>query len=387
MEMLQRIRDCTVAEAHRVQGKNKTWDLSVEELQAFIAFLYVRGLYGNRLASLDVFWSCSKLDFFRDTMPMDRFTEIMRYLRFDTREIRRPMTNSNKFAVVSEVWNAFVQNCVACYKPGLNISVEEQWFLTSGEVIKFSLTADVDSKYVLNVIPHVIQKPEHLALKLVEPYLGAGRNVTTDKFCSSLPLANKLLANKTNMVGAVSHCGRELPPVMCNQAQTKLYSTTVLKHDKATLTVYRSEPRKNVCILSTIHPTVAIGNDRRREPETVTFYNCNMVDVNKMARQYTVEVVTGLEKGGSHRWPVGVFYNLLDLAAINAHVLFTQCTGKTMPRSDFIMDLALELRKNHMRTKAAPPPPLAPIQHTVCEMKTQSQVRRSTRNKARESCA
>lgn len=281
MDMLQRIRDCTVAEAHRVQGKNKTWDLSVEELEAFIAVLYVRGLHGNRLASLDGYWSCLQLDFFRDTMPMDRFTEILRYLRFDTREIRRPRTYSNKFAVVSEVWNAFVRNCIACYKPGLNITVEEQWCLSSGEVIKFALTADVDSKYVLNVVPYSgedeSQKPENVALKLVEPYLGAGRTVTTDKFCTSLPLANKLIANKTNLVGAVSHCGRELPPVMRNQAQTKLYSTTVLKHDKATLTVYRSNPRKNVCILSTIHQTVTTGNDRTREPETVTFYNSNRV--------------------------------------------------------------------------------------------------------------
>lgn len=163
----------------------------------------------------------------------------------------------------------------------MNITVEEQWCLSSGEVIKFALTADVDSKYVLNVVPYSgedeSQKPENVALKLVEPYLGAGRTVTTDKFCTSLPLANKLIANKTNLVGAVSHCGRELPPVMRNQAQTKLYSTTVLKHDKATLTVYRSNPRKNVCILSTIHQTVTTGNDRTREPETVTFYNSNRV--------------------------------------------------------------------------------------------------------------
>nr|XP_029500512.1 uncharacterized protein LOC115116168 [Oncorhynchus nerka] len=394
MEMLQRIRDCTVAEAHRVQGKNKTWDLSVEELEAFIAVLYVRGLHGNRLASLDGYWSCLKLDFFRDTMPMDRFTEILRYLRFDTREIIRPRTYSNKFAVVSEVWNAFVRNCIACYKPGLNITVEEQWIRSSGEVIKFALTADVDSKYVLNVIPYVVpysgedesQKPENVTLKLVEPYLGAGRTVTTDKFCTSLPLANKLIANKTNLVGAVSHCGRELPPVMRNQAQTKLYSTTVLKHDKATLTVYRSNPRKNVCILSTIHPTVTTGNDRTREPETVTFYNSNRVDVNTMTRERTVEVVTGLEKGGSHRWPLAVFFNLLDLAAINAYVLFTQCTAKTVPTRDFIMDLAFELREKHMRANAAPPPPLPPIQDTVCETKTHSKVRRSTRNKAPKSC-
>lgn len=105
-----------------------------------------------------------------------------------------------------------------------------------------------------------------------------------------------------------------------------------------------------------------------------------------MTRARTVEVVTGLEKGGSHRWPLAVFFNLLDLAAINAYVLFTQCTAKTVPTRDFIMDLAFELREKHMRANAAPPPPLPPIQDTVCETKTHSRVRRSTRNKAPESC-
>ncbi|KAK6300563.1 hypothetical protein J4Q44_G00286610 [Coregonus suidteri] len=122
----------------------------------------------------------------------------------------------------------------------------------------------------------------------------------------------------------------------------------VLKHDKATLTLYRCKPRENVCILSTMHPTVAIGGDTKRKPETLTHYNNTKVGVDKMARQCTVKAAT-------QRWPVAVFYNLLDLAAINAHVLFTVCTGKTMPRREFIMQLALELRENHMmaRGKAA----------------------------------
>ena len=116
------------------------------------------------------------------------------------------------------------------------------------------------------------------------------------------------------------------------------------------------------------------------------------VGVDKMARQFTV-------KWGTRRWPVAVFYNLFDLAAINAHVLFTQCTSKTTPRRDFIMDLAWELRENHTSAKtkaaaaakeaakAAPPPSRAPIQlpnwkRTQCQVKPQC-----ARNQAHESCA
>jgi hypothetical protein len=40
--------------------------------------------------------------------------------------------------------------------------------------------------------------------------------------------------------------------------------------------------------------------------------------LDQMARLYSV-------KGGTCCWPVAVFYNMLDLAAINAHVLLKQC--------------------------------------------------------------
>ena len=83
-----------------------------------------------------------------------------------------------------------------------------------------------------------------------------------------------------------------------------------------TLTVYQVKTAKNVLLLSTMHSTVDIGDDRKSEPKTVTFYNSTKfgVDVvNQMARKYTVNAA-------SCRWLVQFFYNILDLAAINTYV-------------------------------------------------------------------
>ena len=85
-----------------------------------------------------------------------------------------------------------------------------------------------------------------------------------------------------------------------------------------TLTVYRCKPAKNVVLLSSMHSDVDIANNEKKTPETVTFYNSTKygVDVlDQMARKYTV-------KAGSRRWPVHVWYNILDLAAINSWILF-----------------------------------------------------------------
>ena len=110
---------------------------------------------------------------------------------------------------------------------------------------------------------------------------------------------------------------RELPAsAKCLQQR---YSSKLMKAgNMATLTVYRCKPKKNVCVLSSLHMFVELDESEKKKPETVEFYNktkCGVEVADQMARQYSV-------KAGTRRWPVAVFYNILDLAGINAFVLY-----------------------------------------------------------------
>ncbi|XP_058873952.1 piggyBac transposable element-derived protein 4-like [Acipenser ruthenus] len=375
MRMLHHIQRCTVAEAHRIQNDD-SWAMSLEELEAFIAILYVRGAYGGKSLYLESLWSTQwGIAFFIETMSRNRFREILRFLSFDFRGTRRARLQTDKFALASEIWNGFIENSIACYKPGENLTVDEQLFSTKARCrwtqympnkpdkfgIKFWLAVDVDSKYVVNGYPYLGKDDtcpagqrlgDNVVLRLMEPYLGKGRNVTTNNFFTSLQLAKKLKKKKTSLVGTVNKAGRSLPPSAQN-LQPQLYSSTILKHnDCATLTVYKCKPRKNVIILSSRHTSVAIGTVDKKKPETVDFYNDTKhgVDViDQMVRQYSV-------KAGSRRWPVAVFYNVLDLAAINSFVLYKECTGENISRRDFILKLATELRQKHFDQKTAKQP-------------------------------
>ncbi|XP_071061469.1 piggyBac transposable element-derived protein 4-like [Pseudochaenichthys georgianus] len=327
--MLEEIRDCTIAEARRDRA---TWDVSIMELKAFIALLYVRGAYCGKNIEMESFWSEQWGNaFFNATLSRNRFREIMRYLRFDKKETRRCRLTTDKFTHVRKVWDRFVDNSIASYRPGSDITVDEQLFLTKSRCpftqympnkpdkfgIKFWLAADVDSKYMLNGFPYLgkdASRPatqrlgENVVLRLVEPFVGKGRNITTDNFFTSLPLAKALLAKNTSLVGTIKRNKRELPPSV--QGRSELFSTKVLKSEKMVLSVYQCKPRRNVTILSTQHQHVAISTERKRKPETVEYYNHSKVGVDvldQMARQYSV-------KGGTRRWPVAVFYNVLDLA-------------------------------------------------------------------------
>ena len=76
--------------------------------------------------------------------------------------------------------------------------------------IKFWLAADVEFKYIPNAIPYLGKDEtraatqrlsESVVIKIVEPYLGKGRNVTTDKFFTSTHLATQLWKKRRHLLG------------------------------------------------------------------------------------------------------------------------------------------------------------------------------------------
>jgi len=94
-----------------------------------------------------------------------------------------------------------------------------------------------------------------------------------------------------------------------------------------------------------MHPSIAIGSTEKKLPETVSFYNNTKygVDViDQMARQYTT-------RAGSRRW---LFYNILDLALINAWILYKESTGQKISRHQYVRPNNYEhytaLRKIHL---------------------------------------
>jgi len=108
------------------------------------------------------------------------------------------------------------------------------------------------------------------------------------------------------------------------------------------LTHYQAKANKSVYILSTQHAGCKTQPDGKKKPETILYYNDNKfgVDVlDAMCRQMST-------KAGCRRWPLAVFYNILDLAGVNAWILFKKATGSTMYRRNFLLKLSAELRQD-----------------------------------------
>ena len=103
-----------------------------------------------------------------ETMARKKFIEMMRFLRFDYKQTRSHRLATDKLSLISTIWNTFVENCLKYYKPGTNITVDEQLFPTKARCtftqymqnkpdkfgIKFWMAADVKTKYMMNSFPY-----------------------------------------------------------------------------------------------------------------------------------------------------------------------------------------------------------------------------------------
>ena len=122
----------------------------------------------------------------------------MRFLRFDMPSTRLSRLQTDKFALISAVWDKFIENCIACHKPRKNIAVDEQLFPTKACCrfiqymankpdkfgIKFWLAVYVEFKYIPNIIPYLGKdeaRPatqrlsESVVIKIMQLYLAKER--------------------------------------------------------------------------------------------------------------------------------------------------------------------------------------------------------------------
>ena len=142
-------------------------------------------------------------------MARNRFVEIIKLLQFDYKQTRSHRLATDKLALISTVWHTFVRNCLRHFRPGINISVDEQLFPTKARCrftqympkkrdklgINFWMAADVGTHFMLHSIPYQGKNDfrpavgEHVVLKLIELCKKTGRNVTTYNFFTSVNLA------------------------------------------------------------------------------------------------------------------------------------------------------------------------------------------------------
>lgn len=312
------------------------------EIYAFMGLLLLAGVYRSMNESLQELWSKENgRPIFRATMNIRRFKELLRYLRFDDFNTRQIRLVNDKLASIREVWRQFIFRLHSVYIPSWKLTIDEQLLVTRGRCafrqyipskpgkygIKIYWLCDSLNSFPLNGEVYVGKQPGHigienspteLVMRLSQPWLNSGRNITGDNFFTSSELTERLLNNRTTYVGTIRKNKRDIPNELFASRSRTVESSIFCFDNQLTLVSYVPKRNKSVILLSSMHHSDEIQPTNHNKPDIIHFYNQTKSGVDNfdhLARVYSC-------KRRTKRWPMTIFFNILDSAAIASYVLW-----------------------------------------------------------------
>lgn len=370
-EILQKILRYSRQKARQL-GIDK--ELNLDSLKAFIGICYFRGVNCDTKIPVDDLWSQEAHDFYQAAMSKNLFKTWLRVLRFDDSTTRPQRKEHDSFAAVREIWEDFNGLLGAHYNPSEELVVDEQLVSSRtrsphrtfnpikpgkyGELYRWC--ADGKNRFFLKGDPLIRKQANEratvhdLVITLVSPYLGTGRNITGDRYFSSMKTTAVLLnEHRMTYVGTLMKNKREIPKILHNQME--LYRSEFVfggPRNKITLCAYAAKKKKTVHMISSLHHTKEVSETEKKKPLIILDYNsvkAGVDSVDQMSKTYSTRFQT-------RRWTVVHFQNWLDVGAINTFTLFELChpnwsTSQHGRRRAFLKSLALELASEHMTNR------------------------------------
>lgn len=345
-------------------------DTNQVEMRALLGLLIMSGvLRGSHLNYKDLFAQGDiGHHFFSSVMTYNRFLFLLTCLRFDDVRTRGERVKTDKLAAIRYVFDNIVEKCKTVFRPSEYVTIDEQLVAFRGKCnfrqyipskpnkygIKVFALVDARNFYCANMEIYAGKQPEgqyalsntpeEIVCRLIGPITQTGRNVTVDNWYTSIPLATRLLRDhKLTLVGTLKKNKREIPPEFQADRNKSVNSSIFGFTKDMSLVSYIPRKSKAVLLLSTMHNDNAIDPTTQdaKKPEILTFYNMTKggVDTNdKLCATYNVGRRT-------RRWPVVIFFHLINVVAINARVICISNSENVTDRSLFLKQLAYKLVK------------------------------------------
>ncbi|XP_039286826.1 piggyBac transposable element-derived protein 4-like [Nilaparvata lugens] len=362
-------------------------DVCKEELRALIGLLFLTAaLNNNHLSAKLLFDSKYSGDLYRATMTAERFLFLINCIRFDDRETRNERREESKLAPIKKVWDLFVMNCSENYQPSSFCTIDEQLVGFRGRCpfrvympkkpnrygIKILMICDNDTKYMFNAIPYLgkgsspegVVSTHYFVEKLVESLKGSHRNITMDNWFVSIPLFEKLLKEYgLSAIGTIKKNKPELPSefVDIKYQNRNVDSSLFLFSDNLTAVSYKPKANKLVTLISTMHDDGTV-DEKSKKPDIILAYNetKGAVDtLDQMCQHMSCSRKT-------RRWPLCLFYNILNLTSVNSYVIYVHQFFRNSPnskkvglsRQEFLLHLHSQLTTPWITRRRAETPTL-----------------------------
>ena len=248
---------------------------------------------------------------------------------------------------VKSICDALIQNFQHNFRPAQNVAVDETMVGFHGRFgakqympnkptkygIKAFTLASSDTGYLLNVLLYTgadtlagseseyasLPQPARVVMHLMQPYLNKGHHVYTDRYYSSVPLAQVLNTKGTSFTGTMIKNRVQLPDVVRAPSFSLQGDETRAFRAGSLLTVaWRAASKKKPLIMlssNCVHQSVTVRSRRttQQKPMVVDLYNHSMNGVDR-ADQYTV-YYSFIRR--SVKWWRKVFFWLMEVAVVN----------------------------------------------------------------------
>lgn len=337
---------------------------------------------------------------YRITMNRNRFLFLLRAMRFDDWANRN---GNDKFAPLREIWSMFSVRCIINYIPSTNMTVDETMVSFRGNcpfktyikmkpdkyAMKVFSLCDSRNSYLCNAWPYLgrhfqttgaksapeqhcesrqqgrgrsrtrsrsarsrsrvsnvpqSQQPQNFQRKstryvmmLSRSYYNSRRIITMDSYFTSKELCSELNSLNLRTVGTIRKSQPEVPAELTTTDRSQVQTTRFAFQDDRMLVSFVPKPSKVVLLMSSAHSTTQI-NGASNKSVVIDDYNVHKGGVdcfNKMVKSMSTN-------RKSRRWPLRLFFFILDAAALNAFILM-KLKSETLDRRGFIKDVAVEL--------------------------------------------
>lgn len=320
------------------------YDTSESELRAFIGILLFLGATKSSKEALSSIWAedGTGKPLCIAAMSQKRFTFISYCLRFDDSQSREERKKNDKLAPIRQIFDMFVTACHSNYTPGPDCTVDESLLSFRGRCgfkqyipnkpskygIKLFVLADNDTSYSVKSIAYTgagtfvdqahmdVPVPTKAVLGLVDCIEGTNRNVTTDNYYTSIPLAKELKSRKLTLVGTLKKNKTCIPPCFLTKSSEGTLYYGFDKLNDFTLLSVTPKKNKKVIFLSSMHQT---KNSEGNKEEINLYYNKTKGGVD--SHDQKCGLFTTARK--TNRWPMRLFYGILDCSIVNAFVIMS----------------------------------------------------------------
>ncbi|XP_045456529.1 piggyBac transposable element-derived protein 4-like [Melitaea cinxia] len=383
-KMIDTIVTCTNQKLSQVCTKYKNPDkvelrsTDREEMKAFLGLLFYTSVFKSNHENTKCLFATdgSGREIFRCVMSQFRFLTLLNYIRFDDSNSRSQRLETDPLAAISEIFGLFIANCKKAYTPGAYLCVDEMLVSFRGRCkfiiympkkpakygLKILVVCDAETFYVHNAyiyhgkdsdglgLPETERKlaiPTQSVLRLCKDFEKTNRNITADNWFSSIELMEQLKDRGLTYVGTLKKNKRHIPPEF-QASKTRSPESSLHGFTKDfTIVSYVPKKSKAVLLISSMHHTKQL-DPLTKKPEIIMDYNRTkggVDEIDKKCSNYSSSRRT-------RRWPLAIFFRILDLSGVNAYALYKTCTAvPNISRAQYLQDLARSLVLPHLKRR------------------------------------